>query len=114
MQEELTALGTDLNITILGINEYGHDSSNALIASSGVLPMLQDIEDTNDAPDDVPEGAHENSMYWDKWGVTYRDVVIIGPDGRKMGVYNLTQNNLNNEAPYDELKAMLVEAATLP
>ena len=99
LQEELAALGTDLTITIHGINEIGFDSGNPLISSSGDLPMLQDVEDVN---------------IWQSWAVTYRDVVIIGPDGKKVGVYNLTENNLNNDEPYQELKSMFVDAATIP
>ena len=92
-------MALDMNVTIIGINEVGFESGNPLISSSGDLPMLQDVEAVN---------------LWDSWAVTYRDVVLVGPDGKKVGVYNLTQNNLNNDTPYAELKAMLVDAATLP
>jgi hypothetical protein len=92
-------LSTDLNVTIHGVNEIGFDSGNPLISSSGDLPMLQDVEDVN---------------LWESWGVTYRDVVIIGADGKKVGVYNLTQNNLNESEPYEALKTMFLEAANLP
>ena len=61
--------------------------------------MLQDVEEVN---------------LWDTWAVTYRDVIIVGPDGKKIGVYNLTTNNLNNDTPYAELKDMLIDAANLP
>ena len=61
--------------------------------------MLQDVEEVN---------------LWDTWAVTYRDVIIVGPDGKKVGVYNLTANNLNNDTPYAELKEMLINAANLP
>ena len=90
---------TDLPLTIIGINEIGFESGNPLIASAGDMPMLQDVEAVN---------------LWESWCVTYRDVVIVGPDGQKIGAYNLTENNLNNDTPYAELKTMLVEAATLP
>ena len=63
------------------------------------MPMLQDVADVN---------------LWESWAVTYRDVVIIGADGKKAGVYNLTQNNLNDSASYEELKTMFLEAANLP
>ena len=99
MQDELETLATDLPITIIGVNEAGYESGNPLISNSGELAMLQDVADVN---------------VWDSWAVTYRDVVIIGPDGKQVGVYNLTQNNLNNAAAYDELRALLSEAATLP
>ena len=92
-------MDTDLPITIIGVNEVGFESGNPLISSAGELPMLQDVEDIN---------------VWETWAVTYRDVIIVGPDGKQVGVYNLTQNNLNNDTPYAELKELLVEAATLP
>tara|TARA_Y100000766_G_C18349809_1_gene338900 strand:- start:25 stop:291 length:267 start_codon:yes stop_codon:yes gene_type:complete len=88
-----------LNVTIIGINEIGFESGNPLISSAGDMPMLQDVEAVN---------------LWDSWAVTYRDVIIVGPDGKKVGVYNLTANNLNNDTPYAELKAMLLDAANLP
>ena len=99
MQEELSGITTDLNLTILGINEIGFDSGNPLISSAGDLPMLQDVEDVN---------------IWEAWDVTYRDVVIVGPDGKKVGVFNLTENNLNDESVFAELRDMLLEAATVP
>lgn len=92
-------MATVLSISITGINENGFDSGNPLIPSAGDLAMLQDVEDVN---------------VWEAWAVTYRDVVIVGPDGMKLGVFNLTENNLNDEPVYEELKAMLLEAATAP
>ena len=81
------------------MNEIGFESGNPLISSSGALPMLQDVEEVN---------------LWEGWGVTYRDVVIIGADGKQAGVFNLTDNNLNESEAYEALKAMFLEAATVP
>jgi hypothetical protein len=43
--------------------------------------------------------------------VTWRDVVILDAQNRRVGVYNLTQHNLQTPANYDSLKAMILEEA---
>lgn len=50
---------------------------------------------------------------WQKWGVTFRDVRILDPMNRLVGVYNLTVNDLTFATNRATLKAMLLAAAHL-
>ncbi|MBP7949554.1 MAG: hypothetical protein KA004_07850 [Verrucomicrobiales bacterium] len=46
------------------------------------------------------------------WQATYRDVVILGPQNGKLGVFNLTTYDLRLEVNRTALKDLLVAAAT--
>jgi hypothetical protein len=59
------------------------------------LPWLQDRPDVN---------------AWRAWQVEYRDVVIRGADGQRLGVYNLTLHDLADPANQATLKQMLLDA----
>lgn len=80
-------------MVLLAVNAVGYDSGLLSMAALGDLPLLQDT---------VAEDA------WTSWMVTYRDVVILDEENRQVGVYNLTQHDLNDPASYAALKAMLV------
>ena len=84
-------------VRILGVNGAGLESGNASITSGRVLPWLQDT-------------ASEDA--WGKWQVSYRDVVILDPDGYRVGVYNLTEHDLADPTNYVELEKLLVDAAS--
>jgi hypothetical protein len=86
-----------LKVTIIGINEIGHESGNTQVSSVANLPMLQDVEEQN---------------VWGVWNVTYRDVVIVNTQGQEIGVYNLSKNDLNEPDSFAALKTMLVDAAS--
>ena len=92
-------LSTPVKVQILGVNAAGLESGNAGITSGRVLPWLQDT-------------ASEDA--WGKWQVTYRDVVILDPDGYRVGVYNLTAHDLSDAANFVELEKLLVDAASAP
>jgi hypothetical protein len=96
MQGELDAIDTARPIRLLGINEAGQESGNSVIVVGRTIPWLQDTES-----EDV----------WAKWKVTYRDVVVLDPENRVAGVYNLTEHDLNVPANYDSLKALLLRVA---
>ena len=49
---------------------------------------------------------------WTKWGVTYRDVRILNSRNELVGVFNLTQHDLANEAKRISLKQLLQGQAT--
>ena len=66
MQQELDSENPELAISILGVNELGHDSDNSLMTAGRDLPWLQDIDD----------GGDGNSDTWNSWDVTFRDVII--------------------------------------
>ncbi|MEC8380002.1 MAG: hypothetical protein VXZ96_06765 [Myxococcota bacterium] len=42
------------------------------------------------------------------WQVTYRDVYIVGPDLTLVDIYNLTENDLREDAAYNEFKSLLL------
>ena len=100
MQEELNALGSDLGISIIALNEsnYGSSSNYAATGEKGTLPVLQD-DDTVDA--------------WSTWQAGYRDVIILNECGEKIGVYNLTDNSIQLPENYTALKDMLTGFAEL-
>lgn len=60
------------------------------------IPVLQDTYDDHT---------------WLQWQVTYRDLVILDEENRKVAVYNLTEHNLAYPENYDELKALLLDIA---
>jgi hypothetical protein len=99
MQGELDLLGLPVPAALAGLNATGHESGNALATDGRTLPWLQD-----DASSDV----------WGDWQVDFRDVVVLDPDNRVTAVYNLTANDLADPVKYEELKALIVEAAGGP
>lgn len=96
MQQDLDLMALPLAVGILGVNEIGAESGNPEACNGRDIPWLQ-------------ETAAE--PVWAPWGVTYRDVIILDGDNVVIGVYNLTDHDLNVQANYDELKAMLAAAA---
>jgi hypothetical protein len=78
------------------VNDAGHESGNDAMTAGRDLPLLQDTR---------------NSNVWRSWDVTFRDVVILGPDNEVFAVYNVTSNSLAIPANRDELKRLLRAAA---
>jgi len=105
MQNDLKTNFPLLDIEILGVNEYGHESDIPLIPNHGTIPWLQDIDSNANGASDV----------WDEsWAVTYRDVVILDEDNVPVGIYNLTVNNLSSTSDYNTLRQMFIDAASTP
>ena len=100
--DELTGEFPHLAIQILGVNEAGFESGNQQIIDEGrTLPWLQDVDlDTDD-----------NSDNWTAWGVSYRDVIILDGTNWPVGVFNVTDNNLQESENYEALKQLLLETA---
>jgi hypothetical protein len=86
-------------VFILGVNEAGQESGNALVCAGRDLPWLQD-DGTTDA--------------WRQWGVTFRDVVILDRHQEVHAIYNLTSHNLAIAGNREELRALLRSAAAVP
>jgi hypothetical protein len=96
MQDELE-LEAPGAIRILSVNLYTAEASVPLMTEGGKdLPVLQD--------------QFEPRIWW-LWDVEYRDVVILDAENIPVGVYNLTVHDLSNSLNYEELYAMLLEAA---
>ena len=56
---------------------------------------------------------NENDAIWQSWESQWRDFYILNRNNELIEVYNLTQNSLNDETNYNELKQKLIEAAEL-
>lgn len=98
MQIELDGMGLARPVQILGVNEMGHESRNSSITEGRDLPWLQDTD---------AEGV------WESWKPTYRDVIVLGPEGDEVGVFNLTDQDLGDEFHYDALLQLFVDASGL-
>lgn len=98
MQKELRAQRSGWNIELIGLNLTNHASANARATTGRTLPWLQDRMEV---------------AAWRQWDVVYRDVRILDPLNRLVGVFNLTTRNLLLPSNYDALKKMLLDAAVV-
>lgn len=96
MQADIDTLGWPVDVRIHGVNERGHEGSNAVACAGKDIPWLQETAD---------EPA------WADWDVTYRDVIILDGDNVPVAVYNLTAHDLGSAVNYQQLKALLEAAA---
>ena len=96
MQAEVDSQTTSRAIQILGVNDAGLESGNDAMIAGQTLPWLQ------------PASGQD---VWTPWQVEYRDVIILGPDNERLGVFNLTLNDLSDPAKFAALKNQLLEAA---
>ena len=101
MQKDLESTHPELQIQLLGVNEWGHGSANAVASANSDLPLLQDVDANEDFQSDV----------WTSWEVTWRDVFIVDAEGEVVDIINLTVNDLRNSDNYDELKDLILETA---
>lgn len=84
---------------ILAVNAAAQavsDADMATLLSGRTLPWLQDTTEAG---------------VWTSWGPTYRDVVILDAENRKIGVFNVTARDLGDPENYGELKQQLLDAA---
>ena len=81
----------------------GHESANDTAAARADLPLLQDVDSNSDNLSDT----------WEDWNAEWRDVRIVDAAGEEQGNYNLrTDGDLRQQADYDTVKEMIVDAAT--
>lgn len=99
MQRELRSEHPELVTDAHGVNAPGNESGNAIMCAGRILPWLQD-----DLTHDV----------WGQWAVTFRDFVILDRANKVLRIYNLTEHDLSSQSNYDELKALLIAAASAP
>jgi len=95
MQQEINAASPATPVQILGVNEAGQESGNAAMCEGRSLPWLQDTAE---------------AQVWARWAITYRDVVILDRENRRMTAFNVTEHNLAIPAKYDSLKTLLLDA----
>lgn len=83
---------------ILGINRIESETYNYNITLlSSVLPWLQDTS---------------AQSVWTRWGITYRDVLILDSFNRPVARDNLTTHDLGVQSNYDALRKALLAIAT--
>ena len=85
-----------LPVEIIGINEFGYSADSRMYAGRP-LSWVRDSEQA-----DVEAS----------WAFLYRDVLIAGPLGEKIEVYNVLANDLTIAANRAALKSKLLAAAT--
>lgn len=104
MQGELESTYPILNIQIVGINEFGQDpaGANDLMTANRTTPWLQD-GDSN--------GNQTSDVWYDKWNVTYRDVIVLNGQNEMTDVYNLTSHDLGVAENYATMRDKLIAAA---
>ncbi len=83
-------------VEIIGLNQLGHESGNIAFTEGRDLAWLQE---TN------------SQAVWADWAATYRDVIIVGEDGKTIDFYNLTDNDLATQANFDALFDLFSAAA---
>jgi hypothetical protein len=88
----------DARISIIGLNEAGYESGNDAMTNGRALPWLQDLESTN---------------VWGAWNVTYRDVILVDEENYVFDTFNLSENDLSEEAVYTDLKDKLMAGLSL-
>ena len=66
------------------------------------IPWLQDIDANQNGVSDI---------WYDQWQVTYRDVWVVDANNELVSAYNLTSNDLANEANYNTLRQMIIDVA---
>ena len=96
MQKEIDAAGWPVPVVILGVNAVGQESGNAYACAGKDIPWLQDT-----VAQDV----------WGKWGVAWRDLVILDRDNVVVDVVNLTTFDLADSTNYAVLRDKLRVAA---
>lgn len=84
------------DVRILGVNQVGQESANALMCEGRDLPWLQETLD---------------EQVWNTWDVRYRDVIILDGENRWVATFNLTDYDLMEPANFDSLKTLLLETA---
>jgi hypothetical protein len=87
-----------LDLQIIGVNERGHSSGLETANAERGLPLLQD---------------DNTQLVWENWAVTYRDVIVLDGENKKVGVLNLTENSLADEESVAILEGFFLEAAGL-
>lgn len=81
------------SIAILGVNEVGFERGNEAFTEGRDLPWLQDVEE---------------QAVWSQWGVSYRDVVLVDPEGSVVGTYNLSEHDLSRTQDFEALRDALL------
>ncbi len=101
MQDDLNSHFPSADIQILGVNEAGFDGNNDGFTDGRDLPWLQDVDADNNGVSDV---------WYDSWGITYRDVVVLDADNEISMTFNVTANSLAVSSNYTTLRNAFADA----
>ncbi len=113
MQADLAENFPELDIQILGINEWADAFANDNATEGREIPWLQDVDADQNGTSDVRQS----------WSLVYRDVAILDANNILVDKYNLTEHDLGDprnepaSANYLTLRQKLIDAAegdTLP
>ena len=109
MQRDFNLNFPSLDIQILGINEHFPEfdpgPANQEFSAGRITPWLQDVDADNNRVSDV---------WYDKWEITYRDVVVLDTDNEIVEIFNVTSDNLDSEENYSELRQAFIDNAVTP
>ena len=95
MQNEFDAMSDlALGIKIIGLNEIGRSTNDSFVEGRDV-PWLQDNSEQN---------------VWERWGIRYRDLLLVDAENRAVAVFNLTATNLGTD-DYEVVKAEFLDLA---
>jgi len=102
MQDDLASAYPSLDIQVLGINERGQESANALAVEDRTLPWLQDVDQN---------GNNVSDVWNETWQIEYRDVVVLNGANEPTFVFNLTTHDLGNATNYETLRDAMLRTA---
>lgn len=102
MQNDLKQNYPDLDIHILGINEWGQEVGNADATNGKQIPWLQDVDGNQD---------DESDVWMNSWPVNFRDVAIVDATNVMVDQYNLSTYDLSQPADYATLRQKLIDLA---
>lgn len=91
----MQALLDEDEAVILGVNAAGLEAANASVTADRTLPWLQDTAAVD---------------AWGAWGVTWRDVWVLDPDGVLVGIMNLTDHDLAAPENFAALQELIESA----
>lgn len=109
LQADLAENFPELDIQILGINEWADAIGNSSATEGREIPWLQDVDVDQNGASDVRQS----------WSLTYRDVAILDANNVLVDKYNLTEHDLGDprngpdSANYLTLRQKLIDAAEL-
>jgi hypothetical protein len=98
IQSELKAEYPDLNIEIIGVNQFDKSDGNTGITKLCTFPWLQDETNVN---------------AWLSWQANKDDFFMVDSTGRLRGLFFLKSNDLSDPKNRETLKKMLLDAAVI-
>ncbi|MCA9218428.1 MAG: hypothetical protein KDB27_35405, partial [Planctomycetales bacterium] len=102
LQKDLRESEPNLQIEILGVNDFAESAGNPSMTEGRDIPLLQDIDS---------DGDRLSDNWLNTWDFVYRDVVIVDANNIAVDTYNLTLHSLEEPDSYQTLRQMLIDVA---